>query len=467
MKKTMTLALRWLSLITLASAMGAWAAFGPGASTVVSSGKFRKVAQPIPSQYIVTLRPEGIAAYGDLSALAAALARQYGGEIFQEYRHALKGFALRLSAAAAEVLSMEPAVDWVEEDGIVQADGTQMSPPWGLDRIDQRNLPLDSIYNYPVNGTGTHVYVIDTGIRTTHLEFGGRASGVYTAINDGWGTNDCNGHGTHVSGSIGGATYGVAKAASLHAVRVLGCDGTGATSGVIAGVDWVTANHLNPAVANMSLGGPGNTSLDTSVQNSISSGVTYVVAAGNSTADACLYSPSRVGPALTVGASDSADLVAGFSNQGSCVDLFAPGVGVLSAYNTSDTAMATLQGTSMAAPHVAGVAAMYLAANPSATPASVANAIIAQGTANVLSSLTAGSPNLLLFSNFVTCQTGLTNCSDQCVNLSSDKNNCGSCGFACAGAAEGCFGGVCRCPTGTISCCGGDICSSTRCPICP
>ena len=276
-----------------------------------------------------------------------------------------------------------------------------MNATWGLDRIDQRDLPLNGTYSYTTLAAGVHVYVIDTGIRSTHAEFGGRVSSTgYTAISDGNGTNDCNGHGTHVAGTIGGATYGVAKGVTLHAVRVLNCSGSGSTSGVIAGVNWVTANHTAPAVANMSLGGGASTALDDAVRNSVASGVTYAVAAGNSNANACNSSPSRVSQALTVGSSTNTDARSSFSNFGTCVDVFAPGSNITSAWYTSNTATNTISGTSMASPHVAGAAALYLATDPSAPPSTVHAAVVDNASVNKLSSIGSGSPNRLLHSIF-------------------------------------------------------------------
>src|SRR5215813_9284608 len=292
------------------------------------------------------------------------------------YGYAINGFSAQMSEEQALNLSRDPRVRFVEEDSIVEASVTQNNPPWGLDRIGQRDLPLNHAYSYTNTGSGVNVYIIDTGIRRTHTQFGGRASASFDAVGDGQNTNDCNGHGTHVSGTVGGSTYGVAKSVRLFAVRVLGCNGSGTNSGVIAGVDWVTANHISPAVANMSLGGGVSTALDTAVRNSIASGVTYSIAAGNSNTDASSSSPARVAEAITVGATTMTDARSSFSNFGSVVDIFAPGSSILSSFNTSDTATNTISGTSMATPHVAGVVARYLQANPGASPAQARNAIV-------------------------------------------------------------------------------------------
>jgi len=325
------------------------------------------------------------------------MAFRAGGEITNVYAHAINGFSARMSDTQAVALSEDPRVRFVEEDSMMFATATQTNPPWGLDRIGQRDLPLNQTYSYTSTGSGVNVYIIDTGIRTTHTQFGGRASKVFDSIGDGQNGNDCNGHGTHVSGTVGGSTYGVAKAVRLFAVRVLSCSGSGSNSGVIAGVDWVTANHVSPAVANMSLGGGVSTALDTAVRNSIASGVTYAIAAGNSNINAANTSPARVSEAITVGASTSSDARASFSNFGSVVDIFAPGVGILSAWRTSDTATNTISGTSMATPHVAGVAARYLQNNRTASPATVRNAIVNAATLNHLSGLPTGTANRLLF----------------------------------------------------------------------
>ena len=352
--------------------------------------------EPIPGQYIVVFT-DGVS---DVPGLARQLVAVNGGSLGHVYQSALKGFSAKLPEAAAAALGRNPHVLRVEQDQVVWAFATQSNATWGLDRVDQRDLPLSGSFTYTPTGAGVRVYIIDTGIRFDHAEFGGRAVSGYDVI-DGGSADDCNGHGTHVAGTVGGSTYGVAKGTRLVAVRVLGCDGSGTLSGVIAGIDWVTANHVKPAVANVSLGGGASSSLDDAVRKSISKGVTYAVAAGNSNADACNYSPARVAEALTVGASTSSDARASFSNYGSCLDLFAPGESITSAWYSSSTATATASGTSMAAPHVAGVAALYLEGNSGASPSTVMNAISSTATVDRLSNL-AGSPNKLVYSPLTT-----------------------------------------------------------------
>jgi subtilisin family serine protease len=350
----------------------------------------------IPNQYIVVLRndaPSGLEA-----TTANEAARTLGGQVSRVYSRALRGFAATLSDKAVRALARNPNVLYIEADAVVSLDATQSPATWGLDRVDQRNLPLSNSYTYNTTGAGVNVYVIDTGIRRTHSEFGGRALNGFTSINDGRGSDDCNGHGTHVSGTIGGSTYGLAKGVRLYAVRVLDCNGSGSNSGVIAGVDWVTNNRVLPAVANMSLGGSASSALDTAVNNSIAAGVTYAIAAGNSNANACNYSPARVAAAITVGATTSTDARSSFSNFGTCLDIFAPGSSITSAWNTSDSATNTISGTSMATPHVAGVAALYLAANAGASPSAVRNALVNGGTTGVVGGAGSGSPNVLLYS---------------------------------------------------------------------
>jgi aqualysin 1 len=368
---------------------------------IAAEDKLHRVRKgAIPGHYIVVLDADAAGKAGDLFSAASNtsdLTRTYGGVAKNIYAHAINGFSAEMSEEQALELSSDPRVKFVEEDSIMEATATQSNPPWGLDRTGQRDLPLNQTYSYTTTGSGVNVYIIDTGIRRTHTQFGGRAVVGFDAVGDGQNTNDCNGHGTHVSGTVGGSTYGIAKSVRLFAVRVLDCGGSGSNSGVIAGVDWVTANHISPAVANMSLGGGVSTALDTAVNNSINSGVTYAIAAGNSNVNASNSSPARVAAAITVGSSTINDARSSFSNFGSVVDIFAPGSSILSSYNTSDTATATLSGTSMATPHVAGVAARFLQSNPGASPATVRNELVNQATLNHLSGIPTGTANRLLF----------------------------------------------------------------------
>src|SRR5687767_2281251 len=373
----------------------------PVPTTVAKKDKLRKVTNKVENSYIVVLDEEQVGERGLFSIapyIASELATTHGGKLKHVYQHAINGFAVEMTEAQAEALSNDFRVKFVEEDGIVTADATQSNPPWGLDRIDQRNRPLNAIYTFNWTGAGVRVYVIDTGIRTSHTQFGGRASNVFDAF--GGSGADCNGHGTHVAGTIGGSTYGVAKSSLLRGVRVLNCSGSGSNSGVIAGVDWVRQNHIAPAVANMSLGGGISSALDTAVNNLHNANVTIAVAAGNSNANACNSSPARAVNAITTGSTTSTDARSSFSNFGTCLDLFAPGSSILSAWYTSNTATATLSGTSMASPHVAGVAALYKQANPSASSTTIRNAIVNNATTGVVTNAGSGSPNRLLYSLF-------------------------------------------------------------------
>lgn len=360
----------------------------------------------IPNRYIVVLK-KGIEnqnlvermAAGNLTDRARAVGFSRANlEIDHVYTSSLAGFSARATDTSLANLRQDSRVEYIEADQTMSVNTTQTGATWGLDRIDQRALPLNGSYSYTPDGSGVNAYVIDTGIRITHTQFGGRAVSGFDAVGDGNGTNDCNGHGTHVSGTIGGSTYGVAKNVRLYAVRVLDCAGSGTNSGVIAGVDWVTNNHISPSVANMSLGGGASTALDNAVQNSIASGVFYGIAAGNSNVNACSTSPARVATATTVGSTTNTDARSSFSNYGTCVDVFAPGSSITSSWNTNDTATNTISGTSMATPHVVGVAALYLQGNPSASAAAVGTAITSTATTNAISSVGTGSPNLLLYS---------------------------------------------------------------------
>ena len=372
------------------SALGTAMAFAGG------QGDFRKASKkPVPGSYIVVLEED----VRDLPETASEMAYANFGRLGFVYNRALRGFSVEMTEERARALARDPRVAWVEEDSEVELSAAQSNATWGLDRIDQRDRPLNGTYVYNGTGSGVKAYIVDTGILASHTQFGGRVIAGYTAIGDGRGTTDCNGHGTHVAGTVGGSTYGVAKSVTLVPVRVLDCNGSGTNSGVIAGVDWVASNHGagQPAVANMSLGGSASSALDTAVRNSIADGVTFVVASGNSNANACNYSPARVTEAITVNASTSSDARSSFSNYGSCTDIFAPGSSITSAWYSSTTATNTISGTSMASPHVAGVAALYLQSNPSASPSTVWGVIRDSASANKISGVN-GSPNLLLYS---------------------------------------------------------------------
>jgi len=351
----------------------------------------------IKNQYIVILNKDA----GPSIDFAQNIAKQHGAKVLQSYDTVLKGFAIYLPDTAAtafvEAMKKNPRVLSVENDIVMKIDATtQSNPDWGLDRIDQKALPLNSAYSYLQTGSGTTAYIVDTGILSSHQQFSGRVLSGYTAISDGNGTTDCNGHGTHVAGTVGGSTYGVAKNVNLVPIRILGCDGSGASSNVIAGLDWILKNGKKPAVVNMSLGGDASTSLDSAVENLFDNGYVMVVAAGNSNTDACSASPARVSKALTVAATDNTDTRASYSNYGSCVDIFASGSQINSSWIGSNTATKVLNGTSMATPHVAGVVAEMLQSTPTATPQTISTNLLNQASSNVVKN-PSGSPNRLLY----------------------------------------------------------------------
>jgi subtilisin family serine protease len=383
---------------------------GSLSAVFAGAGTLHRVSQPVQGEYVVVLKPGAArsgrapaAAGPAVATVASDLARAHGTVVERVFQHALLGFHGRMSAAAAAALAADPRVDYVEEVGVVSLVTTQTPATWGLDRIDQHARPLSNSYTYTSTGAGVTAYIIDTGIRFDHTEFEGRAESGFDAV-DGGRADDCNGHGTHVSGTVGGATYGVAKNVHLVAVRVLDCNGSGSTSGVIAGIDWVTAHHVSPAVANMSLGGGTSVALDAAVRQSIADGISYAIAAGNGNIfgfakDACRTSPARVAEAMTISATDKTDKRPRWANIGSCVDWFAPGVDITSAWNTSSTATNTISGTSMATPHTTGVAALYLQLHPSATPQQVRDALFAATTQDVVINPRTTN-NRLLFTNY-------------------------------------------------------------------
>ena len=388
----------FLSLLAIVIALPVLAAGPKEAKVIKAKGK------KIHGQYIVVLEDR---LDEDVEAVADDLVYKHRGRKDHVYKNTVKGFSAKLSEKEAEALAADPRVAYVEEDGEVTIQATQSSATWGIDRVDQRNLPLSGTYTYNYDGTGVRAYIIDTGIKVGHTQFGTRRVSGYDAVTSGGNADDCNGHGTHVAGTVGGSTYGVAKNVTLVPVRVLDCAGSGTNSGVIAGVDWVTSNHAAgaPAVANMSLGGGASTALDDAVRRSIADGVTYAIASGNDNANACNYSPARVAEALTVNSSTSSDARSSFSNWGSCTDIFAPGSSITSAWYTSTTATNTISGTSMAAPHVAGVVALYLDQYGYQSPSTVNAAIINNSTANKITSPGTGSPNRLLYSLWGTSTT--------------------------------------------------------------
>ncbi|MER7566474.1 S8 family peptidase [Streptomyces sp. NPDC097941] len=395
MARTRNRRLRWVGGLTAVSCAAALSAITPPAHAA-PQGRILGAGEPgsVSGSYLVTLK-------GGTQARSVAgkdIAEKYGAKISHTYGAVLNGYAVRTDERRAGRLAADPRVASVVQDTRVTLEGIQKNPPsWGLDRLDQPKASPDRSYTWPRSaGAGTTVYVIDTGIRISHKDFGGRASYGWDFVGSDPSAGDGNGHGTHVAATVAGTGYGVAKRAEVVAVRVLDSTGSGTIAQVIAGVDWVTKHARKPAVANLSLAGHHSAQLDAAVRTSIASGVTYTVAAGNDGRSAGLYSPADVPQAITVGATDPTDARAGFSNYGSALDLFAPGVSIVSAGIRSDTARATYSGTSMATPHAAGAAALYLADHPRATPAQVGKAFVKLAASGTVSGRGAGSPDKLL-----------------------------------------------------------------------
>lgn len=399
-------------IATAAAVTGLTVSARAGTPAALPLGSIRAAAEgAIADSYIVVLKQD---------ADSAALTRRYGGTVVTNYTSTVRGFHAGMSPLQARRLAANPAVDFVEQDATVSLAGstTQDSPGWGLDRVDQAELPLSGTYSYR-SASNVTAYVLDTGMRITHSQFGGRARYGRDFIDNDRTAQDCNGHGTHVAGTIGGRTYGVAKDVKLVAVRILNCAGAGSYSGIIAGVDWVTRNAVRPAVANMSIGGPASSALNAAVNRSIASGITYAVAAGNENRNSCSYSPASTANAITVAATDQTDTRAGFSNYGSCVDLFAPGVRITSAGYGSNSAASVMSGTSMATPHVTGAAALVAAAHPAWTPARITAALLDNASANQVAA-PAGSPNRMLDTAFLNVATEEPADGTSCGPLSSD-----------------------------------------------
>jgi subtilisin family serine protease len=378
-----------------------------GVAPAAAEGVIRYADSPkaVPGSYLVVFKDDAVAGREVLRATSDRLIAKYDARNVRRFSVALRGFAAQLTEKQAARLAADPSVAFVEQDQEIEAAAVQSNPPsWGLDRIDQRNLPMNSAYDYQTTAANVHVYVLDSGIRTTHVDFGGRATFDANTVDMPGSPNmwvDCAGHGTLVSGLIGGSLHGAAKGVRLHAVKVLNCNNIGTTTSIVDAVEWVTANAQRPAVVNMSLGGTGDAE-ELAIANSIASGITYVAAAGNQEWDACRISPAAMPEVISVGASYPDDRVAPFSNYGTCVDVFAPGLNIPSTANYNDTATSVISGTSAAAPFVTAAAALYLAQRPTATPAEVRNHIIMNSTRNRLTmravDITAKSPNRLLYS---------------------------------------------------------------------
>ncbi|GAA2601070.1 S8 family peptidase [Streptomyces axinellae] len=386
-----------ISAAVAAAAIGSVSALPATAAPVEGKVVGANSAKAVKGSYIVTMKKSALSTKSQ-SAKGKSVIAEHGGKVKRTFTAALNGYSAKMSEDEAEKLAADPAVDKVYANQKHHMTGEQADPPsWGLDRIDTPELKLDKKYTYPDSaGEGVNAYIIDTGVRTTHKDFGDRAKSGFDAVDGDDDATDGNGHGTHVASTVAGEAHGVAKKANIVAVRVLDDQGSGTTEGVVAGIDWVTKNAKAPSVANMSLGGGADEALDTAVENSIKAGVTFAVAAGNESSDAGNSSPARVPEAITVGATDDQDAQAEFSNYGKVVDLYAPGVDITGAWNTGDDATDTISGTSMASPHVAGAAAVYLSGHKDAKPDAVSKALTDGAAKDVVGNPGEGSPNLLL-----------------------------------------------------------------------
>ncbi len=384
------------SVLAGATALAAFAVAGNAVAQETGEIRGAGAEGTVDGSYIVVFEDSDVRAQA-VETKAKELAAKYDGQLTFTYDTALRGFSAKMSEGQALKLAAEPHVAYVEQDKVATTIATQNNPTWGLDRIDEADLPMDDKYTYPDSaGSGVTAYIIDTGVRKTHNEFEGRASDGYDFIDRDPVANDCNGHGTHVAGTVGSKTYGVAKKVDLVGVRVLNCQGSGQYSQIIAGLDWVAENAKLPAVGNMSLGGSADSSVDDATRGVINAGVTMAVASGNANTDACGTSPARVGEAITVNSTDSNDSRSSFSNYGRCTDIFAPGRNITSTWNGGDSDTNTISGTSMATPHVAGSAALHLAINKSDSPSQVGDALVGNATSGKVTNPGSGSPNELL-----------------------------------------------------------------------
>ncbi|GAA2141394.1 S8 family peptidase [Glycomyces algeriensis] len=377
------------------------AAIGVAAFTALSFTATAAEARPAQGQIVGedaagAIAGEYLVVLEDGTSVSTAVKSIEGEEVVETFGE-VDAFLMEASESEAKELAAEDGVAFVEQNAVVSISATQANATWGLDRIDQRNRPLSGTYTYNYTGRGVHAYIVDTGINATHTEFTGSVGNGYDFVSNDSTPQDGNGHGTHVAGTIGGTIYGVAKDVTLHGVRVLNNSGSGTTAGVVNGINWVAANAIKPAVANMSLGGGYSAALNNAVTAAVNSGVTFVVAAGNENQNACNVSPASAPAAITVGATTSTDARASYSNFGSCLDVFAPGSSITSAWRTSNTSTNTISGTSMASPHVAGAVALYLQANPGASTSAVASWITGNATTGVVTGAGSGSPNRLLY----------------------------------------------------------------------